>query len=292
MRILQIDTGREMRGGQWQVLRLMQGLAEEGVETWLAARPESPLFAKVAGLGLRAEPLSLSSLRRRADLVHAHDARAHALAVALARTPVIVSRRVAFPIGTGLASRWKYKRAAHFIAVSEFVRRGMVERGIPPVDISVVYDGVPLLPVTVGGTRILAPPPSADKPEEFYNGLGREVAFAKNLEDDLKTALLFVYLSKAEGLGSAVLLAMAAGVPVVAARIGGIPEIVRDEENGLLVDMNDRMKHVTWAVNRLRGEPDLARRLGVCGRETVAEKFSVDHMVRNTLAVYHRMLTC
>src|SRR5438105_2978089 len=157
MRILQIDAGRKMRGGQWQVLRLIEGLTAAGVETWLAARADAPLFRAARERGLRVARLELASLREKADLVHAHDAHSHVLAVTLARAPVVVSRRVAFPIRTGLLSRWKYCQAAHFIAVSEFVRNRLVECGIPTEKISVVYDGVPLLPESErSDSRILA----------------------------------------------------------------------------------------------------------------------------------------
>jgi len=290
MRILHIDSGREMRGGQWQVLRLMEGLCAAGVESRLAARAGGTLCAKARECGLPVAPLQFAAVRAPADLVHAHDARAHAWAVALARAPVVVSRRVAFPIGGGVLSRWKYRRATHYIAVSQYVRRLMVERGIPEEKISVVYDGVPLLPAVTGGARVLAPPPTRDKPAEFYQQAGIEVFFAENLEADLKTASLFVYLSMSEGLGSAVLLAMSAGVPVIASNTGGIPEIIRHEENGLLVD--DRPESVAAAVRRLRGDPALARRLADAGRRTVIERFSVDTMLRDTLAVYRRLLGC
>ena len=290
MRIVHIDSGREMRGGQWQVLRLMEGLRAAGVETRLVARRGAPLSAMAAARGIELKPLSLAALREPADLVHAHDARAHALAVGLARAPVIVARRVAFPPGTGMASRWKYSRAAHFIAVSEFVRARMLEHGIPEEKISVVYDGVPLLAPSGGGSRILAPPPSPDKPAELYRETGLEISFAGNLEDDLKSASVFVYISYSEGLGSAVLLAMSAGVPVVARRTGGIGEIIRQDENGLLVEGGPA--GIAAAVGRLQADPELARRLSANGRDTVAEKFSIDNMVRNTLQVYRRVLGC
>jgi glycosyltransferase involved in cell wall biosynthesis len=284
MRVLHIDTSREMRGGQWQALRLVDGLRACGVDARLAARRGSPLLA------MRAEPLGIGSLRQAGDLIHAHDARAHALAAAVSSAKLIVSRRVAFPIGAGPLSRWKYRRADHFIAVSQFVRQTLVERGIPEEKISVVYDGVPLVAPGTGGSRVLAPPPTRDKPAEFYARTGVEVFFAENLEVDLKTAGIFVYLSRSEGLGSGVLMAMAAGVPVVASNTGGIPEIVRHEENGLLVD--ERPESVAGAVQRLREDPEFARRLAQRGRATVAEKFSVEKMVSDTLAVYRQVLAC
>ena len=46
MRILHLDSGREMRGGQWQALRLMEGLAAAGVDQTLLARAGSPLFKR------------------------------------------------------------------------------------------------------------------------------------------------------------------------------------------------------------------------------------------------------
>jgi len=289
MRILQMDAGREMRGGQWQVLRLMEGLTGAGVETWLAARGDSPLFAVARERGLQVTRLELASLREKADLVHAHDARSHSLAVALARAPVVVARRVAFPLGRGPLSRWKYRQAAHFIAVSEFVRGQMSECGIAAEKVSVVYDGVPLLPLAQrGGGRILAPAPTPDKPAELYQRTGLDISFAKHLETDLKTASYFVYISNSEGLGSGILMAMAAGVPVIASRTGGIPEIIQHEENGLLTDA--RPEAVATAVRRLQADSAFTKRLALRGRQTVTERFSIEIMIQNTLAVYRRVL--
>jgi len=139
VRILHLDSGREMRGGQWQVLRLLEGLSKLEIPGCLLARASSPLFEKASKLGLEVHPFSLPALAARArtaDLVHAHDARSHGWAVAVARCPVIVSRRVAFPVHTGALSRWKYGRAAHYIAVSQFVKRVLMEGGVPESKIS------------------------------------------------------------------------------------------------------------------------------------------------------------
>ena len=146
MRLLHMDSGREMRGGQWQALRLAQGLAAAGEEVLLLAPAGSPLYVKANDLNLDVRPLrpmAVAQLARTADLVHAHDARSHTLAALLAPwRPLVVARRVAFPI----RSRWKYRRAAHYIAVSSFVRNMLVAGGVPSARISVVYDGVPLAP--------------------------------------------------------------------------------------------------------------------------------------------------
>src|SRR5436853_5063775 len=102
MRILHLDAGGEMRGGQWQVLRLLEGLAAAGVESTLLARRDAPLFAAARKQGWRVEPLGLMravGLMRAHHVIHAHDARSHTLGACLRRLPLVVSRRVAFPAG-------------------------------------------------------------------------------------------------------------------------------------------------------------------------------------------------
>src|SRR5579872_4033746 len=100
MRILHIDTGREMRGGQWQVLHLMQGLGERGIPACLLSPRKSALFQAAESVGLNVRPLrpfTPLAMARKFDLVHAHDARAHTLSL-LCPKSLIVSRRVAFPV--------------------------------------------------------------------------------------------------------------------------------------------------------------------------------------------------
>jgi len=240
MRVLHLDSGREMRGGQWQVLRLIEGLAAAGVESTLLVREGSPLWAMAQKRGLQVEAIGLARaalLSRRHDLVHAHDARSHTLAVLALASPLVVSRRVAFPI----RSRWKYGRVRRYLAVSEFVREALMAGGVPAEEIEVVYDGVPILD-PAEGEAIIAPA-NAQDPEKG-EALAREAAllagvelqFSIDLERDLRHASLFVYLTRSEGLGSGVLLAMSAGVPVIASNVGGLREVVRHGENGLLVE--------------------------------------------------------
>jgi hypothetical protein len=295
MRVLHIDAGRQMRGGQWQALYLACGLRQAGVECALASPAGSPLFLQAQQQGLAAHPLSraaVARLSRQADLVHAHDAAAHTLAALVCRAPLVVSRRVAFPLRRGLLSRWKYRRAARYLAVSHFVRGVLIEGGVPPEKIDVVYDGVPPLPASRGG-GILAP--ATDDPakgaalvRKAAELAGLEVRFTSELQRDLPSASLFVYITHSEGLGSAALAAMGAGVPVLASRVGGLPEIVQDGVTGSLV-ANDPQA-IAAAMRRLWQDPALREQMGAEGRRMVQERFSVEVLVRATLDVYRRVL--
>jgi glycosyltransferase involved in cell wall biosynthesis len=69
--------------------------------------------------------------------------------------------------------------------------------------------------------------------------------------------------------------AMASGLPVVASRLSGIPELVTDGVSGLLVTPGDPTA-LAEALQMLAGDPDLRRRLGAAGRDTVLDDFDVD----------------
>src|SRR5208283_1832843 len=118
---------------------------------------------------------------------------------------------------------------------------------------------------------------------------GVDLLLTDNLERDLPQAAAFVYITHAEGLGSAALLAMSAAVPVIASRAGGLPEVVRHRETGLLVDNHPGA--VAAAIAELSSDLALARRLGQNARLTVLENFTVDHMVRRTMEVYKKVLS-
>src|SRR5579884_1485577 len=165
MRILHVDCGREMRGGQWQALYLIRGLRARGDEVRLLARAGSPLFERAVSEGIDARPFTaceLASQAHRFDIIHAHDARSHAIAALTGGGALVVSRRVAFPVRRSLASRWKYARARHYIAVSEFVAARLMEAGIKSGDISVVYDGVPVCDRSRPAGADLVAPSTAD----------------------------------------------------------------------------------------------------------------------------------
>ncbi|HLI85295.1 MAG TPA: glycosyltransferase family 4 protein [Bryobacteraceae bacterium] len=292
MRVLHLDSGRGMRGGQWQALRLLEGLQDAGIESILLARARSPLLARAREKGFCVEEWSLRAalrLARRCDLIHAHDARSHTLAALASRRPLIVARRVAFPI----RSYWKYNRAECYIAVSNHVRSVLLEGGIPPERIFVVYDGVPLLK-PAHGTEVLAPENAADPRKGAALALeaaalaGVPLRLTTDLEHDLPNAALFVYVTYSEGLGSAALLAMSAAVPVIASNIGGLREIVRHRADGLLVE--NSAFHIAEAIRELRSNPSLAREFGQRARQSIAEHFTCERMVRQTIEIYRQVL--
>ena len=286
-----------MRGGQFQALRLAQGQSQAGSKVVLLSRDHSPCLQMARALGLDARPLTPATVRRlsrQVDLVHAHDARSHTIAALLSIAPLIVSRRVSFPIGGGI-SRLKYARPRHFIAVSNHVQGILIAAGVSPEKISVVYDGVPLLTPSTLSERIVAPASSDPQKGtalalEAARLAGASLHLSTDLERDLADAGLFVYITRSEGLGSGVLLAMSAGVPVVASRVGGIPEIVEDEKSGLLVENSPQA--IAQAILRLREDRSFARLLGARGRQSVEERFSIPAMVAATTRVYERVLSC
>lgn len=89
---------------------------------------------------------------------------------------------------------------------------------------------------------------------------------------------LVVHPALMEGLGVSLLQAAAAGVPIIGARAGGIPEIVRDGVNGRLVEPGDA-RQLLAAVRELLADPDLRSRMGQAGRELVQSQFSIATMV-------------
>ena len=221
-----------------------------------------PLSLVRAAIGPPARPGS----RSRFASPHAGGDGGRSAAGGLARGVAFVRRCRHWPAG------WKYARRARYIAVSEFVksvlvgprraggedRRGLRRRA-----------AAGLSAPAEGPLRMVAPA-NADDPRkgaalalEAARLAGVELRFSDKLERDLAGAALFLYITHSEGLGSGALLAMSAGVPVLASRVGGLPEVVRHGENGWLVE-NTRGSHRRGHPSVWR-RPGLTRRLGAAG---------------------------
>jgi glycosyltransferase involved in cell wall biosynthesis len=124
-------------------------------------------------------------------------------------------------------------------------------------------------------------------------GLDRHVTltgFRADVLGLLKSLDVFVMSSITEGLGSAILEAMACRRPVVATRAGGIPEAVEDNVTGLIVPPQDETA-LAGGIVRLLRSPELRDQFGQAGRQRVIDSFSVERLVQGTAGVYDRWLT-
>lgn len=346
LRVLHVDAARDWRGGERQLLLLAQGLRERGVEPLVVARPVSPLLqrCKADGIATAAIPmrndldlLAVRRLRRllttwRPHVVHAHDGRAHALALAAlvgrGATPLVVTRRSA-AVPRGLV---RYgSRVARFIAISEAVREALRQGGVPEARITVAYPGVaarttdrvrdwrsecgwPDATVVTGVVgplahdreaaaleRLLAALPHAAADRVGLVVLGGHAsgrttiagvrAFRAGFVHEIPQALggldLLLHPGGAEGMGTAVVEAMALGVPTIAFALGGLGEIIEPGRNGALVPAGDTAAFAR-EVARLVGDPDARGTLAANGPAR-AEAFGPARMVDTLLGVYREL---
>jgi glycosyltransferase involved in cell wall biosynthesis len=123
-------------------------------------------------------------------------------------------------------------------------------------------------------------------------GLSETVIFT-GLRSDVPRLLgaldVFVLPSEREALPVAVLEAMAAGLPVVATRVGGLPEVVDDGATGFLVPPGD-VDALQSVLAKLAGDPALAARLGASGQAHVQAHFTVQQMVRQVERLYDQLV--
>lgn len=99
---------------------------------------------------------------------------------------------------------------------------------------------------------------------------------------------VFVMPSLGEGLSNVLLEAMALGRPVVATRVGGTPEIVRDGETGWLVPPR-RPEALATAVMKILKNPDLGARIGAWGRDLVASRFGATHVAAQMAELFRQV---
>src|SRR5262249_32317760 len=137
--------------------------------------------------------------------------------------------------------------------------------------------------------------------EKSYKSEMEELARKLNLEgsviftgqredvaDILRDVDIVVHPSLSEGLSNVILEAMAAAIPVVATRVGGTPELVREGVTGLLVPPGNA-SDLAQAIGRLLDEPALARGLGDVARQRIIHEFSIERMLRQTENLYWKL---
>jgi glycosyltransferase involved in cell wall biosynthesis len=92
---------------------------------------------------------------------------------------------------------------------------------------------------------------------------------------------IFALPSLSEGLSSAILEAMAASLPIVATNVGGIPELVQNGNNGLLVAPADPAA-LAHAIQHLADNPEASRNMGLRGRARIEEQFTLERKIQET----------
>jgi glycosyltransferase involved in cell wall biosynthesis len=186
MKVLYVDLEREWRGGQSQALLTLRGLRERGHEAELLAARDSPLANRTAeagvavhqvpGVGLRAwAARAIRSLiaKRRFDLVHPNEPHALTaawLAGAHAHLPLLLSRRIGFPLQKNTVSRARYRAVERFLANSKDVARSLIDCGIAEERISIVNEGVEIFPLRTAEQRSKARKHWGVRESEFLFG--------------------------------------------------------------------------------------------------------------------------
>ncbi len=100
---------------------------------------------------------------------------------------------------------------------------------------------------------------------------------------------VFVLPSLSEGISNTILEAMACGLPVIASRVGGNPELIDADHSGALVPAAD-VGQLAGTMARYWQEPSLASQQGLLARQTIESRFSMQRMVDQYVAVYHKVL--
>jgi len=356
LRVVHIDTESTWRGGERQALELIKRLTIRGVKNILACRSESDLSKRAAEEGIdiinlpfRGEWDIFSALqvrklvrRERIDIVHAHTSHAHSIALmALWRyndCKLIVSRRVDFHVRGMLRRVIKYgSSVAKIIAVSDAIRRILIEDGINPRSVVTIRSGfieenftvtssdrdlrkelgIPDSAVVVATVAALAPHKAhfilikaafhvlKQYPETFFLIAGegetrpdierdirslnlersvKLMGFVEDIDSVYRAADIFALSSREEGLCTSLFDAMYYHLPIVATSAGGIPEIVRDTNNGFIVPVDD---YVSFAdrLSYLIRHPEQRKKMGLRS-SSILRQHTIEHTVDKTLEVY------
>ena len=347
-----------MRGGEFQTAALARALTKRGWDVMLAARAGSALSRAASGsiaceeFGFEGVPVTTPfavarlASRWRADVLHAQTSSAHThlwLARGLLRgaPPLVVSRRVAFPVGKDLFSLLKYRTGvAHYIPISRAAAGSLLARGVSASRMTIIPSGVDVEAFRTAkaspglrgrwgiekggrvigvvaafeaekGHRILLRAAAAvvrESPDVRFILVGEgslerelraEIAALKieravkcvppdvPLEEMLPLFDIFVLPSLHEGLSTALIAAMAAGLAVIASETGGIPEVITPG-SGLLVPPGDDAA-LARAIQRLITDEKLRTSMGEAAGIRGAD-FDMSRTVERIMEVYGRIV--
>ena len=240
--------------------------------------------------------------------------------------PGISRARIAWLLQGYLRIEAALTRLGHVIAPSQAMADFMLEHGFPPRLVHVIPYGIE--PASVDGTKraddVLVAGVAANL--EYWKGIdvlleaarlaraplrleiygvgalrneleaqaraagvdARFHGFVTDMREPLAGLDVLVQPSRADNLPLAILEAMAAGLPVVGTRVGGIPELVADGETGLVVEPENPTA-LAAALDSLASSPARRAELGEAGRARAAELFSPEVVARRTVALYREL---
>lgn len=360
MKVLHISSEPEWRGGEQQLAYLVDELYKNNVQQWILCLEGSSLhnyckkkhlahftFSKGFLHQMRtAKQVKAICKKHTIELIHIHDSHAHNFAILAAdiffnSTPLVLSRKVVFPISRNWFSKYKYnhKKIQAIICVSEAVKNILSDNIRNKSKLCTIYDCVDLHSFKGGGSGVLRKQYNISENEliigniaalasekdhiTFINtaemlinkglktrfilvGTGNEknplesLVKQKGLSDkiifhgftlDISAVLrdfdIFLFTSRKEGLGSILLASFAARVPVVATQTGGIPELVKHNETGLLAPIGDSIR-LTENIISLIGSPELKGKI-VANAYTFVQQFSKEAISKQVLDVYNEI---
>ncbi len=184
-------------------------------------------------------------------------------------------------------------RKKHNVGQDE-VLLGTVARLIPSKGIDILINALPLIRQENVRLMIVGTGPDEGRLREITNALGLSgrVIFTgqvSSMNEYYKAFDIFILPSLSEGMGISVLEAMYFGLPVIATKTGGIPELVRHGSNGLLIKPGDS-EGAAKAIEYLIKNPDKALELGRQAELDAVKDFTYDVMIKKTLEVFDKVL--
>lgn len=360
MRILHLVSERSWRGGEQQAAYLIETCLQQQVECFVACRKNSAFAEYCAEKNVpfialpfhgqfdiyTAYKIKQYCQTQKIDLIHLHTANAHGLGVVSHLlgniVPMVLSRRVIFPIQRKFFSKFKYnfKGIEKIICASEAIKYTVIDGIENPSKCITIYDGIDTkkfdLPITNYlhkkyniplGTKLIGNISALDVNKGLYTyidtaeiilktmknvkffiigegplkiklqayinrkNLSQQIiltGFIKNIPMILQELDVFALTTRAEGLGTSMLDAMACGVPVVATNTGGVPEVVLNDITGLLAPVDDAKK-ISQQILRLLNDPPLRAKLTHNAKNHLFKYFTKDEMGSATIDIYHHI---
>lgn len=358
LRIVHSEAATSFGGQEGRIFKEMTAMRARGHHVEAICQPRALLVERLSEAGFTVHKVEMGGpvnymkgvatvrgilKEGRFDVLNTHSRRdtvIAALSARLAGTPLIVRTR---HLSNKVGSMWSYTCLPHRVtAVSDHVRRYLIERGVPADKVATVYSPIVLPPpverstlrdelgladddIVVGCVAVMratkghkdlidaiAPlmasrpklhlvfvgggSPVFEQTQDYVAKLGLQdrihlMGMRRDVPNLLAGFDLFALATQQEASGTVYVEAQASGLPVIGTDVGGVSEMFRDGDTGILVPPKNPQA-LTDALQRLVDDPALRRRMGGAGRKMVWEEavFSPARLAETTEAVYFKWL--